>query len=89
MHITWSDGRHFTIKPKHHTDTKEVQFKHKLIKQIKKLARKKEVDLFAVRVAQQLKFLHVVHEYQDISDKYEENFLDELFDKLPPLSDVN
>lgn len=71
MHITRSDGRHFTIKPKHHTDTKKVQFKLISIKQIKKLVRKKDGELIAVRVAPQLKVLQFAQEYQDIIDEYE------------------
>lgn len=90
IHITRNDGAKWTIHPRKSPNLNPtVAFKKISLKKLSKLIRKKDNELFTVLVGPKLKNMSVANNFSDIISEFDDIFVEELPDSLPPSRDLD
>lgn len=90
LHICRTDGTKWTIHPRgERRSVSKVTFKHISLKKLAKMVRKKQGELFMVRVKPELHTMDVADEFKDIVADFDDIFVDDLPNELPQERDVD
>lgn len=90
IHIVSSDGSRWTIKPRGYEENpKKIHINAISLKRMSTLVRRKRCELFAVQVHPNVKSIKISEPFQELVSEFNDIFLDELPDKLPPHREVD
>lgn len=84
------DGKTYIVRPKLYRNTREkIQISHISLKRMKKMVRKGDCELFTVRLNPQDGGMKIREDFTDITEEFNEIFVDELPSQLTPKRDVD
>lgn len=88
IQFTHGDGSRWLIRPRGFVNNHAVEIKKISLKKMAKLVAKKSCEFYAIRVRPEMDQMKFTSDFKDIVAEFDDVFLDELPDGLPPNRDV-
>lgn len=90
LNLKREDGKTYLVGPKSYSNVREkIQISHTSLKKMKKMVRKRECELFTVRLTLQDGDMQIWKELTDITEQFKETLVNELPSQLPRKRDVD